>query len=109
MHQQLQPLIIQDDCVHRRTKNITNNAVQKGVFPNLKGLIFDKLNERKPDLVLVQMGVHWHGIEKYTKDNEELLVALGKYSASNSDALVLFLESLPQHFDALDGSGSHDD
>ena len=54
------------------------------------------------------MGVHWHDPAKFRNDNFKMNEALGNYSALNPDALVFFLEALPQHFDAPDGSGSFD-
>ena len=81
------------------------------------GPISFQLEEMRPNIVIVQMGVHWHTVPKFRADHSEMLSALANYSAamtnsssdSESSPLVLFLESLPQHFDAPAGDGSYDD
>ena len=72
------------------------------------GAISVKLNEIQPDIVIAQMGVHFHSISSFQTVLDEMLMMLGNYSVVNPDSLVLFLESLPQHFDSPDGSGSFD-
>mmetsp|Transcript_26305 Transcript_26305/g.40203 ORF Transcript_26305/g.40203 Transcript_26305/m.40203 type:complete len:441 (-) Transcript_26305:139-1461(-) len=72
------------------------------------GAISAKLNETHPDIVIAQLGVHFHTVSQFKTVLKEMLETLGNYSALNPDSLVLFKESLPQHFDSPDGSGSYD-
>jgi len=77
------------------------------------GPISLQLEKVMPDIVIVQMGVHWHQVQEFRADHLEMLSAVANYSAAMSDAesspLALFLESLPQHFDTPSGDGSYDD
>lgn len=72
------------------------------------GAISVKLNETKPNIVILQMGVHYHTVSSFQAALREMLMTLENYSAMNVGPLVLFLESLPQHFDSPDGDGSYD-
>ena len=63
-----------------------------------------KLLDTKPDIVIAQMGIHWHTVPSFRSDVSDMVKALGQYATLNSGSLILFLESLPQHFDAPDGS-----
>lgn len=79
-----------------------------GIPISYTGAISVKLNETQPDIVIAQLGVHHHTVSQFETVLKEMLETLGNYSALNPDSLVLFKESLPQHFDSPDGSGSYD-
>ena len=109
--------------VHRRlcqrhTKNFFapptyKRALYRQCCPNGRpisctGAISVKLNETQSDIVIAQLGVHYHSVSNFQTVLNKTLMALGNYSALNYNTLSLFLESLPQNFDSPDGSGFYD-
>ena len=104
-------------CPPRYKKELYQQCCPGGNPISRTGPISFQLEEMRPNIVIVQMGVHWHTVPNFRADHLEMLSALANYSAamtnSSSDSepspLVLFLESLPQHFDAPAGDGSYDD
>ena len=91
-------------CPPPYKKPLYNQCCPRGIPISATGAISAKLNETKPDIVIAQMGVHWHAVPRFQTEMREMVTALGNYSALNPNSLVLFLESLPQHFDMPDGS-----
>lgn len=97
-----------DWCPPKYKKTRYRQCCPGGRPRSVTGPISLQLDATRPDIVLAQMGVHWHTVPTFRAENAAMVSALGNYSAANPTALVLFLESLPQHFDSPAGDGSYD-
>lgn len=91
-------------CPPAYKKSLYRQCCPGGNPISATGAISARLNETKPDIVIVQLGVHFHTVPSFQTNMHGMVMVLGNYSALNPDSLVLFFESLPQHFDAPDGS-----
>lgn len=98
-----------DLCPPKYKNTLYSKCCPRGIPVSTTGAISEKLEEIKPDIVITQMGVHWHSVEKYSQDTSVMISALQNYSIFNKHSLLLFLESLPQHFDTPSGDGSFTD
>ena len=95
-------------CPPTYTRALYRQCCPKGSPISYTGAISVKLNETHPDIVIAHLGVHYHSVSNFPTVLNKMLMALGNYSALNPNTLVLFLKSLPQHFDSPNGSGSYD-
>lgn len=95
-------------CPPPYKKELYKQCCPGGIPLSYTGAISAELEKTRFDIVIAQMGVHYHSVESYQTVLNEMLITLGNYSATNPESLVLFLESLPQHFDSPDGGGSYD-
>lgn len=72
------------------------------------------MNRFDPHIVVANFGIHWHGRQvadgTYSRDVGKLLVAMVAYGAEriqrSSQPLLLYRETLPQHFPTLRRDGS---